>query len=168
MLIEKLQNARKRMRYIRMYVGSEKGEPGLSIYEVDKRGTVHRFAQISQSGARFIPEDILMLRGVNAEYMVNCHPFCDELAPDAFETMWSDIEQVRNFRKRIPDAERAWHGILDFDRRYSIRWHPDAVAKSGWRLIPGFRRLFIRGNIRDSWRVQRGIFLEAPIDWKPI
>ena len=65
------------MRFIRMYLGGESGEPGLTLYEIDRQGWVHRQVQIHAGGSRFAPEEILMQRPVNPDYMAS-HPAADE------------------------------------------------------------------------------------------
>ncbi|MGB1698637.1 MAG: hypothetical protein ACPHRO_01705 [Nannocystaceae bacterium] len=66
------------MRFIRMYLGGESGEPGLTLYEIDREGWVHRQVQIHAGGSRFAPEEILMQRPVNPDYMAS-HPAADEI-----------------------------------------------------------------------------------------
>ena len=55
------------MRYIRMYKGNEDGAPGVTLYEIDAHGWVHRQLQVHADGVRFSPEDILLRRPVSVE-----------------------------------------------------------------------------------------------------
>ena len=51
------------MRYIRMYKGSEDGAPGVTLYEIDTDGWVHR--QLQVHAAVGLHQDIASLAPVN-------------------------------------------------------------------------------------------------------
>lgn len=156
------------MRYIRMYMGGEDGEPGLTLYEIDAKGWVHRQVQIHAEGSRFSPEDILMRRAVSTDYMA-AHPTAEEIDEDVFEDLWAEVSDCRSFHRRIPNPDLAWSGWLDqLDRTLELQWLPDEDPTDGWSLVPGFRNLYVRGNERDSWTAQRAVFLECPIHWRSL
>lgn len=157
------------MRYIRMYMGSEDGAPGLTLYEIDTGGWVHRQVQIHAHGSRFSPEDILMRRPVNIDYMA-MHPAAEEIDREDFELLWSEVDASRGFLSRVPDPAQPWEGWLECDQgTRELRWLPDGKgAGPGWRTVPGFLYLFVHGCEPDSWAAQRDLFLERPIHWRII
>ncbi|NVB36218.1 hypothetical protein G6O69_36670 [Pseudenhygromyxa sp. WMMC2535] len=154
------------MRYIRMYKGSEDGAPGVTLYEVDREGWVHRQLQVHAEGVRFSPEDILLRRPVSVGYMVK-HPDAEEISAEDFELHWAEFDHRRRFRERIPNPWRAWYGQMSAggeDRE--LRWVPSgAHPGEGWARVPGFVRLYVRGGSREAWATQRALFLEADISW---
>lgn len=163
-----IELTRVSMRYIRMYMGSEDGAPGLTLYEIDDDGWVHRQVQIHANGSRFSPEDILMRRPVNTDYMA-LHPAAEEIADEDFELLWAEVNESRGFCDRLPDPTQAWEGWLELsDGTRQVRWLPEGHAGPGWRMVPGFRRLYIRGNELDGWAAQRDLFLERPIHWRTL
>jgi len=151
------------MRYLRMYIGGENGEPGITLYEIDKRGWTHRQVQIHADGLRFSPEDIFMNQPTNADYMA-LHPACEEISHEDFERLWSEVDEGRPFRRAVPDTELAWQGTLG---SLVLRWLPDAtrLPGNGWTLVPGFTRLYVCGDTSASWRAYRTVFLDQDIDW---
>ena len=153
------------MRYIRMYKGSEAGAPGVTLYEVDASGWVHRQVQVHADGVRFSPEDILLRRPVSVDYMA-AHPDAEEITADEFERHWMEFDHRRRFRDRLPDPWRAWEGRLLGSECRALRWIPSGASPGeGWRRVPGFLRLFVRGDEDTAWAAQRELFLERPLEW---
>lgn len=157
------------MRYIRMYMGSEDGAPGLTLYEIDAEGWVHRQVQIHANGSRFSPEDILMRRPVNTDYMA-LHPAAEEILEEDFELLWKEVHDNRGFRERLPDPESAWEGWMDAESSpRELRWEPNKGAEllaQGWQRVPGFVQLYVKGDDSNGWATQRDLFLERPIHWR--
>ncbi|MEE9382378.1 MAG: hypothetical protein V3V08_03075 [Nannocystaceae bacterium] len=154
------------MRYIRMYMGGEDGEPGLTLYEIDSAGWVHRQVQIHAEGSRFSPEDILMRRAVSTDYMAT-HPTAEEIDAEIFEDLWGEVSDCRGFRDRLPNPELPWEGWLEqLDGAREVRWSPDAQPGSEWSRVPGFVKLYVRGDTHASWATQRAVFLDRPIHWR--
>ncbi len=154
------------MRFIRMYLGGESGEPGLTLYEIDAFGWVHRQVQIHAGGSRFAPEEILMQRPVNPEYMAT-HPAADEIEESEFERLWSEIEGCRSFRDRLPDPGLSWEGwIAHNDGALRLLWQPNITPPTSlWRRVPGFNTLYCQGDELKLREIQRSLFLERPIHW---
>lgn len=157
------------MRYIRMYKGSEDGAPGVTLYEVDASGWVHRQLQVHADGVRFSPEDILLRRPVSVSYMVK-HPDAEEIAVEEFELHWAEFDHRRRFRERLPNAWRAWQGRMLGDASRpegrALRWEPSgAHPGDGWIRVPGFVRLYVYGSSEEAWATQRELFLERDIEW---
>ncbi len=151
------------MRYIRMYKGSEDGAPGVTIYEVDDKGWVHRQLQVHAEGVRFSPEDILLRRPVSVAYMV-AHPDAEEIRAEEFELHWAEFDHRRRFLDRLPNPWQTWHGQMVGGRE--LHWSPSgAHPGEGWRCVPGFLRLFVRGDEAEAWATQRDLFLDRPIEW---
>ena len=154
------------MRYIRMYKGSEDGAPGVTLYEIDSQGWVHRQLQVHTDGVRFSPEDILLRRPVSVGYMA-MHPDAEEIDAAEFELHWAEFDHRRGFRERLPNPWRAWQGqlylacgVLD------LQWLPSGTPdEPGWIRVPGFVRLWIRGEHNDAWTAQRELFLGTQIAW---
>lgn len=159
------------MRYIRMYLGGETGEPGLTLYEIDEGGWVHRQVQIHADGSRFSPEDILMRRPVNPDYMAS-HPAAEEIRVDEFERLWNEIHGSRQFRDRVPDPDSAWEGWIDGPMgTQQVRWEPAGdLPAHEWHRVPGFTELYVRADQSPAhgWDTQRLVFLERPIHWSAI
>lgn len=159
------------MRYIRMYMGSEDGAPGLTLYEIDNQGWVHRQVQIHANGSRFSPEDILMRRPVNTDYMA-LHPAAEEIQHEDFELLWNEVHDNRGFRERVPDPECGWEGWMDAATCLrELRWDPDQCLDeedASWCRVPGFMQLFVRGDLKSAWATQRDLFLERPIHWRSL
>ena len=150
------------MRYIRMYKGSEDGAPGVTLYEVDAQGWVHRQLQVHAEGVRFSPEDILLRRPVSVSYMVN-HPDAEEITAEELELHWAEFDHRRRFRERIPNPWRAWQGRMG---ERIVRWVPSGSSPGeGWIRVPGFVRLYVYGGSDDAWAAQRELFLERTVHW---
>lgn len=159
------------MRYIRMYKGGEDGAPGVTLYEVDASGWVHRQLQVHADGVRFSPEDILLRRPVSVGYMIK-HPDAEEISLEEFELHWAEFDHRRRFRERLPNSWRAWQGQMRADasgsaaEERSLRWEPSgAHPGDGWSRVPGFVRLYVYGNSEAAWATQRELFLERDIEW---
>ncbi|TPV92496.1 MAG: hypothetical protein B7733_25365 [Myxococcales bacterium FL481] len=156
------------MRYIRMYMGGEDGEPGLTLYEIDANGWVHRQVQIHAEGSRFSPEDILMRRAVSTDYMA-AHPTAEEIDEDVFEDLWAEVAECRSFHRRVPNPELPWSGWLEqLEHTVELQWLPHEDPQAGWMLVPGFRHLYVRGDEDLAWAAQRAVFLERPIHWRAL
>ncbi len=159
------------MRYIRMYMGSEDGAPGLTLYEIDATGWVHRQVQIHADGSRFSPEDILMRRPVNTDYMA-IHAASEEIDKREFEMLWAEVNDGRAFCERIPDPGQAWEGWMEHrEAPKELRWIPTghAIPGAGWMKVPGFVRLYLRADDDDQpWAAQRDVFLERSIHWRAL
>ena len=152
------------MRYIRMYKGSEDGAPGVTLYEVDAEGWVHRQLQVHAEGVRFSPEDILLRRPVSIGYMAN-HPDAEEIVSEEFELHWAEFDHRRRFRDQIPNPWRAWQGQMSDSQRI-VRWVPSGAAPGeGWMRVPGFVRLYVYGGSDEAWATQRELFLEREVRW---
>lgn len=154
------------MRYIRMYLGGEAGEPGLTLYEIDGDGWVHRQVQIHAEGSRFSPEDILMRRPVNPDYMA-AHPAAEEIRAEEFERLWREVHGSRGFLDRVPDPSCEWEGWVERRQGTSqLRWSPGGhTPGTEWQRVPGFTELFVRGGDEPAWSLQSLLFLERPIHW---
>ncbi len=157
------------MRYIRMYKGSEDGAPGVTLYEIDSAGWVHRQLQVHTEGVRFSPEDILLRRPVSVGYMA-MHPDAEEIDADEFELHWAEFDHRRGFRERLPNPWRAWQGQLFLAGQvHELRWLPSgAPTEPDWIRVPGFVRLWIRGRDTDAWTTQRELFLGTQIVWSAL
>jgi hypothetical protein len=159
------------MRYIRMYKGSEDGAPGVTLYEVDASGWVHRQLQVHADGVRFSPEDILLRRPVSVSYMVK-HPDAEEISVEEFELHWAEFDHRRRFREQLPNPWRAWQGRMLADASRpgrSLRWEPSgAHPGEGWIRVPGFVRLYVYGSSEEAWATQRELFLERNIEWSAL
>lgn len=155
------------MRFIRMYLGGESGEPGLTLYEIDEAGWVHRQVQIHAQGSRFAPEEILMQRPVNPGYMA-AHPAAEEISREEFERLWLEVEACRSFRDRLPDPDQSWEGWIDHaSGALRILWEPEGHPPQGqWARVPGFDTLY-HAQCDDVGvrHIQRSLFLERPIYW---
>jgi len=154
------------MRYIRMYKGTEDGAPGVTLYEIDAVGWVHRQLQVHADGVRFSPEDILLRRPVSVSYMAD-HPDAEEIAAEEFELHWAEFDHRRRFRERVPNPWCAWQGrMLGGEQARELRWIPSAAHPGeGWVRVPGFMRLFVYGGGDEAWATQRELFLERAIEW---
>jgi len=152
------------MRYIRMYKGSEDGAPGVTLYEIDREGWVHRQLQVHAEGVRFSPEDILLRRPVSVSYMAQ-HPDAEEISAEEFELHWAEFDHRRRFRERIPNPWRAWQGRM-CDSERLLRWVPSGASPgAGWSRVPGFVRLYVYGSGDQAWATQRELFLEREVHW---
>lgn len=154
------------MRYIRMYKGNEDGAPGVTLYEIDADGWVHRQLQVHADGVRFSPEDILLRRPVSVAYMAE-HPDAEEIGAEEFELHWAEFDHRRCFRERVPNPWRAWQGRIRVGgRARELKWIPSgAHPGEGWLRVPGFLRLFVYGSTGDAWATQRELFLERELEW---
>ena len=153
------------MRYIRMYKGSEDGAPGITLYEVDAEGWVHRQLQVHAEGVRFSPEDILLRRPVSVAYMV-LHPDAEEISAAEFELHWAEFDHRRRFRGRLPNPWESWRGRLLGEGTRELHWSPAGICPDeGWLRVPGFLRLFVFGDEATAWATQRDLFLEREIEW---
>lgn len=152
------------MRYIRMYKGSEDGAPGVTLYEVDGNGWVHRQLQVHSEGVRFSPEDILLRRPISVGYMVK-HPDAEEISHEEFELHWAEFDHRRRFRDRVPNPWMAWQGQMG---ERTLRWEPSgAHPGEDWARVPGFLRLYVYG-VDQAWAAQRELFLELDIQWTAV
>ncbi|MBL4686134.1 MAG: hypothetical protein JKY37_16190 [Nannocystaceae bacterium] len=153
------------MRYIRICFGGESGEPGMTLYEIDAKGWVHRQVQLHAEGSRFSPEDILMCHPVVAAAMAN-HPAADEIDADEFEHMWKEVAADRPFCARIPDPSSPWAGqISSGNRVFDVAWAPDSTPAAGWECVPGFVNLFVRGKPEEARSACAAVFIVDAIDW---
>jgi hypothetical protein len=154
------------MRYIRMYKGNEDGAPGVTLYEIDADGWVHRQLQVHADGVRFSPEDILLRRPVSVSYMAE-HPDAEEIGAEEFELHWAEFDHRRRFRERVPNPWRAWQGRMRAGERIrALRWIPSGAHQGeGWLRVPGFVRLYVYGDASEAWATQRELFLEREIEW---
>jgi hypothetical protein len=154
------------MRYIRMYKGNEDGAPGVTLYEIDGSGWVHRQLQVHADGVRFSPEDILLRRPVSVAYMAD-HPDAEEIGAEEFELHWAEFDHRRRFRERMPNPWRSWQGRMRQGSQVrELRWIPSgAHPGEGWVRVPGFLRLFVYGDVDQAWATQRELFLERDIEW---
>lgn len=154
------------MRYIRMYKGNEDGAPGVTLYEIDAAGWVHRQLQVHADGVRFSPEDILLRRPVSVGYMAE-HPDAEEIGAEEFELHWAEFDHRRRFRERVPNPWRAWQGRMRCGEKLrELRWIPSgAHPGEGWLRVPGFLRLYVYGDADQAWATQRELFLERDIEW---
>lgn len=152
------------MRFIRMYKGSEDGAPGVTLYEVDDDGRVHRQLQVHADGVRFAPEDILMRRPVSVAFMV-AHIDAEEITAAQFELHWSEFDHRRRFLARLPNPWQAWRGRMG---ERALLWSAAGDDPGeGWLRVPGFVRLFVQGDEAAAWATQGELFLERPIVWSP-
>jgi len=157
-------------RYVRVYLGSTREEPAITLYEIGRGGVVGRMVEIRATGARFAPEDVLMLGTVDADAMVR-HPAAEAFDREAFCDLWKEVRAERPFRARLPDPEAPWEGTLSSGRTpvAAVRWIPDGGAPGpGWTRVRGFDELFARGDGRVAERVYRATFLEPTIAWHPL
>lgn len=156
------------MRYIRMYKGNEDGAPGVTLYEIDADGWVHRQLQVHAEGVRFSPEDILLRRPVSVAFMAE-HPDAEEIGAEEFELHWAEFDHRRRFRERVPNPWRAWQGRMCVgEQTRELKWIPSgAHPGEGWLRVPGFLRLFVFGSAEVAWATQRELFLEGEIVWGP-
>ncbi len=156
------------MRYLRVCLGSEAGDPGMTLYEVDPEGWVYRQVQLFAEGTRFAPEDILMCSPVNLEAMAR-HPAAEEIELDEFELLWSELSREREFLERLPNPGSPWEGRLHHGpREFHLQWLPAGVAPRGWARVPGFSRLFVCGGNLDARSACAGLFVDHPIEWSSI
>lgn len=154
-----------KMRYLRVCLGNESGDPGMTLYEVDNSGWVHRQVQLSAEGTRFAPEDILMCSPVNTSAMVD-HPATEEIGVEEFELLWHELSESRSFLSRIPDPTLPWSGYLEHGRRrYAVRWLPAQRAPQGWSRIPGFGCLFVEGGPTEARSACAAVFVDRPLSW---
>lgn len=166
-VVATLIEAEPQMRYLRVSLGGETGEPGMTLYEVDSVGWVHRQVQVHHGGCRFAPEDILMCRPLDAEAMLN-HPATDEIEVVDFELLWGELEDERNFARRVPDRDLAWEGIVEHaGETFVLRWMPDPDFEPGrdWTVVPGFVSLFVHGDEVAARAACAAVFLEHPVGW---
>lgn len=153
------------MRYLRVCLGNESGDPGMTLYEVDDNGWVHRQVQLSAEGTRFAPEDILMCSPVNTVAMVE-HPATEEIPVEEFELLWHELSESRAFLTRIPDPHLPWTGSLEHGvRRFTVQWLPHEVAPRGWSRVPGFGCLFVHGDARQARSACAAVFVDRPLHW---
>ena len=154
-----------RMRFLRVCLGSEAGEPGMTVYEVDHKGWVHRQIQLSAEGTRFAPEDILMCSPVNTDAMLG-HPAAEEMDETEFELLWAELSVERTFCDRIPDPDIAWHGHADvYGRGYELQWLPYGAGPAGWERVPGFTRLYAKGDRANARTTCAALFVAPSITW---
>lgn len=160
-----LQSGVQPRRYLRIYLGGEHGEPGISLYEIDAAGWVHRQVQIQPDATRFAPEDVLICRPVRMSAIVR-HPFAEEIDAEAFEHLWSEVAPTRTFLATIPDPARAWMGRVEAQgSSYTLHWLPDANAPWGYARVPGFDALFVLGSDKTARQVAAAVFLGAAVAW---
>ncbi len=153
------------MRYLRVYLGAVRDEPGITLYEIDPHGWVHRMVEIQAHGARFAPEDILMLGTVDPRSMAQ-HPAAEPFDAEAFESLWREVRDERGFASHVPDPSLAWEGRVELAGAPLLaRWSPDGASVPGWSRVRGFDRLFVRGGGEGAERLYRAAFLGAPVGW---
>lgn len=158
------------MRYIQMNIGNEDGDPGLTLYEIDDLGWVHRQIQIGAESTRFSPEDILMRKSVNANYLAS-HSSSEEIDKSEFEMLWQEVRDSRSFCDRVPDIHDVWFGEVDGGSgpRF-LAWIPDdsSVPSRSWERVPGFDRLYayVPDGSPSVWRTQGDVLLERGIRWR--
>ncbi len=154
------------MHYIRVSLGSESGEPGMTLYEVDDGGWVHRQVQLHSGGTRFAPEDILMCRPVNLDAMSQ-HPAVEHIDEDEFELLWGELEIAREFFRRVPDPDVSWDGALEYGgRRFNLKWLAhNELPPQGYALVPGYMRLFAFGDTRHARSACAAVFVGRTIEW---
>ena len=158
-------------RHFRMYIGDEEGVPALNLFEIGPNGQVHRQAQIHSKGTRYCPEDILVLRHVDPDYMAN-HSASEEIDKREFEMLWAEVKDRRPFLERLPDPSKLWVGIMRTHKYglVSLYWDPEGPDRinARWIRVPGFRCLFFHGFCPDmGLYVSKQIFLEKDIEWEP-
>lgn len=153
------------MRYIRICMGGESGEPGMTLYEVDEDGWVHRQVQVHAEGTRFSPEDILMCHPVVTESMAK-HPAADEIMADEFELLWTEVVDERAFLAHVPDASMPWAGRASFgDSSFELAWSPFENLGAGWTQVPGFVRLWARGDAKTARAACACVFAQRDLEW---
>jgi hypothetical protein len=141
------------------------GEPGMTLYEIDEHGWIHRQMQFHGAGTRFVPEQILMCRPVNTDAMAR-HPATEEIDAVDFDLLWADVADERPFMEYIPDAAQPWHGTIEQSGRiHDLHWLPSAEPFEGMTAVPGFLRLFVDGDAKAARAVAAAIFVERPIAW---
>lgn len=137
----------------------------MTLYEVDEDGWVHRQVQLHADGTRFSPEDILMCQPVMTDSMA-CHPAADEIIADDFEAMWREVRDDRPFTERIPDPYAPWVGRSEFQGQdFELAWAPRIEPAGDWTLVPGFARLYVRGDDDTARAVCAALFVESTIEW---
>jgi hypothetical protein len=153
------------MRYLRVCLGNEAGDPGMTIYEIDTGGWVHRQVQLCPGGSRFAPEDILMCSPIHPDAMIR-HPAAEEIDSDEFDLLWGELEGERSFHERLPDPCEPWYGMAEHGlRTFELQWLPTGGAIAGWTAVPGFTRLFVRGDARIARAACAAVFVDPPIHW---
>ena len=137
----------------------------MTLYEVDGVGWVHRQVQVHAEGTRFSPEDILMCHPVVTDSMAR-HPAADEIASDEFELLWNEVVEERAFLLRIPDPARPWAGRASFGgQSFELAWAPCEGLGKGWTQVPGFIRLWARGDAKAARGACACIFTQREVDW---
>lgn len=160
-------NKASAMQYLRVCLGNESGDPGMTLYEVDDSGWVHRQVQLCAAGTRFAPEDILMCSPVNTEAMIE-HPATEAIGEEEFELLWTELAGSRDFLARVPDPCSPWRGWLTVRGQSSaVYWLPQGGIMPGWTRVPGFTRLFVEGDALDARSVCAALFVEQPVQWQP-
>ena len=155
-------------RYLRVCLGSEDGDPGMTLYEVDETGWVHRQVQLTADGTRFAPEDILMCQPVRLEAMC-AHPAAEEIDEEDFELLWVELAQARSFRRRVPDPNMSWEGWVEHrDEQLHVMWLPHATPPVGWVPVNGFSSLFVRGDMSAARAAAIVLFIERPVNWSTL
>ncbi len=154
------------MMYVRMFTNIEDGEPSVSLYEMDDDGHVYRQAQVHANGSRFAPEDMLLSHALNVGHIMT-HPASEEISEEDFDLIWIELDAERPFRRRIPDPEQNWSGILEHrERNYELVWLAMGRLDEEWTLVPGFMCLYVRGPMTHAWSMHKAVFLELPIQWQ--
>jgi hypothetical protein len=153
------------MRYLRVYLGAT-AEPGITLYEVDRRGLVYRHVEIMAEGARFAPEEVLLLQVIDVHGMIR-HPAAEEIDREAFEGLWREVAASRPLCATVPDADLPWLGCTHVGGRdVTLRWLPDAAPERGWTAVPGAPELQAFGDALAARAVARAVFLGTPISWE--
>ena len=167
-MISSIQPEASPFRYLRVCLGSEDADPGMTLYEVDELGWVHRQVQLTAQGARFAPEDILMCQPVMVEAMC-AHPATDEIDEEDFELLWAELAQGRTFLERVPDPYSCWEGWVEHRGEHlNLMWLPHATAPEGWVEVTGFSCLFVRGSESAARAAAIALFVESPLTWSTL
>ena len=154
------------MRYIRAYLGGDDDSPALILYEIDPAGIAHRHVEVTLDGARFLPEDVLLLGPLDVDALVG-FTAAEEVDREAFEALWGEVETSRRFRTWLPDPAESYSGHLVHEgRRHELRWEPHHVpAQDGWSKVPGFAQLYVVGDDDEARAIQHALFFGAICEW---
>lgn len=148
------------MRYVQVYESNS-----LGLYECDEGGHVHRHATIAQDVQRFNPEDVIFVNTVSVDYLVS-RDDVTEINEAVFDGIWAEVRHKRSFLGRLTDPSKSYIGELEYRGiSYMLRWRPEFSQR--YTKVPGFDHLYVIGDVQ-VWKIQRAIFLETPIEWRPV